>query len=96
MKKLNDPVVKRLITFVVISIILIYFYTTYIILPLENSMEQQLYEFQTNTTYAEQVANQTNQFINEINQALKSPLVFLIIFEFNFTLLLIVLSQRKS
>jgi len=96
MKKLKDPVVKRLIAFGIVSIIMIYFYMTYVILPIQNSMLQQLYQFQTNQTYAQQVANETNQFANEINQALQSPLAWFIIFEFNFALLLIVLSNRKS
>jgi len=96
MKKLNDPMVRRLIAFAVVSAVFIYFYTVYIILPLQNSLTQQLYEFQTNQTYAQQFVNETNQFANQIDQALQSPLAWFIIFEFNFALLLIVLSERRS
>ena len=93
--KLNC-LVKRLITFAVVIIPISYFFISYVLLPFSNSMQHQLYEMETNQTYAQQVANQCSQIANQINQTLQSPVTWLIIvLEINFVALIVVLSQRR-
>ena len=91
MKWLNNPVVRHLIIFAAVSILISYLFISYVLLPFSNYMQHQLYEMETNQTYAKQQCEQLNQFLG-------SQTFFIISFTFflvsDIALLIVVSRQR--